>query len=920
MSTAPKIKRGSTAPVTKIYRLALYGRKSSGKTCILAALAMDRVLNQEGFTCTWLRQPSQAWLRASAQAEESTVKDITIAFEAGRVWLEDAIGLLEHGATPPGNPNQGGLLRFAYEFTADDHRVYRVELTDYSGELIDPALDSDISPLAGKLRQHMKKMDAILVLAEAPAPGRPSQELHRELGRLRQAFAALRGENQTGPAFDTPVVLLINKWDRRKRAGRFTAERGQDEVRDFFEEEPEPPHRTLQQALKNAVNEGDFRCCPMSAFGPGTLVDAAGKERPGQVDPMLSYGLEDGFVWAARQRDRVDVERLEQWTDSRGWWKLWQMGGEAPPEAANLPNRFPKKSEQNRRVRRGLRRAWLAGVGRVCLLMALLSASVLGAEATLDYQSHQGVKVTLANPGEADAKQLERAEGWLEAYARSPSWRHTLYSLSYGRGKALEEVTAVRKSRDDQSIKVVRAAAPEAREALARKMLESLPNTSYWTELQGYIAEAERVRNLEANKDAIARVNGALKQLIGGKVEDPDAYLVVQKAIADLPPHKEAVTDEIQKGRDDLVAELNGRLAEIQRLQADRKEKMNLDAVARLKDQLARLSDVEPLEKLLKEADELVLQPPVSKDAQDRLQDLRLQARRARDEAVDLRGRLTFKRVTQQLLAKNQFADAARMILDRKQSNPCPEVAQLEKELREVILPQLTVFKDKQAKEKQWPEAKKFLSNVRSDRYIQEVFKEEGTINEIVKLELAVDQAYDDHLYAKLRSDRTEENCEIYLEKAPLRVRKDVVEGYLNYLKKMKGTLDLKLVFVSLTLPNNAWKDYDNDLIVTHGKKTVIYEKASALGTRAVKDIGSCTIKAKLDEKIPINVSSWVQEKYPKWIAGTLNGMGTYHDRASNLVGKEKTITLSRSEGNNTGEAVICIDESSLPKEPPLPE
>lgn len=37
----------------KVYRFALYGLSSSGKTCILAALAMARMPNFEGYGCTW---------------------------------------------------------------------------------------------------------------------------------------------------------------------------------------------------------------------------------------------------------------------------------------------------------------------------------------------------------------------------------------------------------------------------------------------------------------------------------------------------------------------------------------------------------------------------------------------------------------------------------------------------------------------------------------------------------------------------------------------------------------------------------------------------------------------------------------------------------------------------------------------------
>ena len=39
-----------------VYRLALYGRKNSGKSCILAALAMgiERVPHPDGLGCVWV--------------------------------------------------------------------------------------------------------------------------------------------------------------------------------------------------------------------------------------------------------------------------------------------------------------------------------------------------------------------------------------------------------------------------------------------------------------------------------------------------------------------------------------------------------------------------------------------------------------------------------------------------------------------------------------------------------------------------------------------------------------------------------------------------------------------------------------------------------------------------------------------------
>ena len=43
--------------VQKIYRFALYGRRNSGKTCILASLAMARIAHPDGLSCTLIDPP-----------------------------------------------------------------------------------------------------------------------------------------------------------------------------------------------------------------------------------------------------------------------------------------------------------------------------------------------------------------------------------------------------------------------------------------------------------------------------------------------------------------------------------------------------------------------------------------------------------------------------------------------------------------------------------------------------------------------------------------------------------------------------------------------------------------------------------------------------------------------------------------------
>ncbi len=319
------------AATQKIYRFALYGRRNSGKTCILAAMAMDRIANPEGLTCTWIEKPV-GMSRPVGDTSDWNTDDPDAAFFHGKDWLEQAIRSLELGAVPPPNPNDRDTFRFRYEFTEANHRTFLVELIDYSGELIDPDLsDSD---LARHLRQHMLSLDGILVLAESPHRGQPLGELYKELQRLQRAFADLRGEKQDGPALDCPVALLINKWDRRTESESFSSDSSDRDIEEFLSSQPEPPHRGLVHTLNGSVTEGNFKIFPVSAFGKhvsycptnGDSHGTAQPDRPAQVNPLCSFGLENGFVWACRRRDEIDICQFGDLASHRVWWKILQLG------------------------------------------------------------------------------------------------------------------------------------------------------------------------------------------------------------------------------------------------------------------------------------------------------------------------------------------------------------------------------------------------------------------------------------------------------------------------------------------------------------------------------------------------------------------------------------------------------------------
>ena len=186
----------------KIYRLAVYGGTASGKTCILAALAMNRTRHPKGYTGEWPpvpQTPPGARGRKAITAEGS-------AYARGKEWLEQAIRRLEKGEVPEPNPPEDKPRRFYFQFTIPDRGTAHVELVDYSGELIDPNLSEE--RLAGYLRQHLAQCDGLLVLAEAPLPQKDSQPLAEELLKLRKAFAALKNERREGSAIRNVSIGL----------------------------------------------------------------------------------------------------------------------------------------------------------------------------------------------------------------------------------------------------------------------------------------------------------------------------------------------------------------------------------------------------------------------------------------------------------------------------------------------------------------------------------------------------------------------------------------------------------------------------------------------------------------------------------------------------------------------------------------
>src|SRR5262249_14339994 len=192
-------------------------------------------------------------------------RDPVAAFYAGNDFLGRAEDALRAGDLPPPNDRQPPYL-MVYEVTVPGRGNVRVELLDYAGELTD-ARNINRERLADLLREHLRELDGIFVLAETPRPGHEDDAQPEELRRLQESFALLQSTLRKGGRWNAPVALIMGKWDRRGLPSS-TAGQRYKEVKDFLDSAPPPAVRPLCDMMRECATEGNFAVFAPSAFGP----------------------------------------------------------------------------------------------------------------------------------------------------------------------------------------------------------------------------------------------------------------------------------------------------------------------------------------------------------------------------------------------------------------------------------------------------------------------------------------------------------------------------------------------------------------------------------------------------------------------------------------------------------------------------
>jgi len=97
---------------TKIYRFALFGRRNAGKTCILAALAMERLANPKQFACTWIDRPGPNLLASLRATDPGAADGFTHYLQP------DGSGLFDRGVYSMEEVRAEGMKRTSPEMYA----------------------------------------------------------------------------------------------------------------------------------------------------------------------------------------------------------------------------------------------------------------------------------------------------------------------------------------------------------------------------------------------------------------------------------------------------------------------------------------------------------------------------------------------------------------------------------------------------------------------------------------------------------------------------------------------------------------------------------------------------------------------------------------------------------------------------------
>jgi hypothetical protein len=488
-----------------------------------------------------------------------------------------------------------------------------------------------------------------------------------------------------------------------------------------------------------------------------------------RVVPLASFGLQDPFLWLVRRRDHQELEEIGDSLTLPGATLSW------PPclwrfyQCRRLRRTVHRRSTLGTEARRLGNRALLLGLVQITLLLFIWVITLSLWDAGRHWRAHARAA------DETNLVGWQGSEKWLQGYSESSVVRPSLYFLFFGREEALRELQDLRNRRDAVLWKAVEGLAPNrvAQSAPAMTYLDHFATIGRRGQHQD---EAELILREAPHEQKWQTVQmgapGQQLQMLQNLLQEKEFNRSRFAAQAEQQLHRLQLKVDVSNNEEEWL-----------------KTKSRLD---RIQGEGSAIGKAE-VDKVIEDAEKLP--PHLYAETEDQRKyrlSLLEEARRkkagfAKSEEEKARIDLYQKTRTKfdGAMSQRKVAEAARVLLAAPSH---PDTEQLKTQFPAQVLAALQAGIQRDLDVHQFDTARKLVSDLVTNVDVR-AFLSKHDLDACKGWNKTIDEAKDRYMYQEACRSQTMENAQDYLDRAPLKSMKEIIEALLLHLNREKGTV-----------------------------------------------------------------------------------------------------------------------------------